>query len=283
MNGLVRTKTGRAGKERGAGRHRVAVARAAWICMVLVLLAGENLLGLGPAAEAAAPAGAAEAFLEGNRQYRDGDYLGAATAYERVLALGVTAPELEYNLGNAYLKAGNLGEAILHFRRALRQRPTYELARENLRYARSLTKDVKPESPASSRWSWVARLRLGPAWAAGLLFLSLAGFFLIAALRMRGWRDRTAVGVAQGVLGGIALLLALALVFEWSQVHARKEAVVVVPEVEVRSGPGPEYTMAFRLHEGTEVEVLRTSGDWEEVKVSAKLQGWAPRSAVAVL
>ena len=33
---------------------------------------------------------------------------------------GSPLPELEYNLGNAHLKAGRLGGAVFHYRRALK-------------------------------------------------------------------------------------------------------------------------------------------------------------------
>jgi len=239
--------------------------------------------GLCASAGAAPPAGAAEAFLEGNRLYGDGHFAGAAEAYGKVLALGISAPEVEYNLANAHLKAGDLGPAVLHYRRALKQDPLYESALENLNYARSLTQDVKPEERHQRTWSWVGWLRLGPAAAAGLLFFALAGFFVLAAFRLRWGRNRLATLVLQGVLGGLVLLLAAALIFEWSQAVGGDEAVILAEEVEVRAGPGDRYTVSFRLHEGTEVEVLRETAGWREVKVSDRLQGWAPDTALESL
>jgi len=233
------------------------------------------------AARAAPPAGAAEGFLEGNRLYQKGDYAGAVAAYDSVLAGGVTAAALEYNLGNAYLKEGSLGDAILHYRRALALDHSMESAKNNLNYARSLTQDVKPEATAPSFWDRLAGLRLGPRMAALTLFLSFTAFWAVGALRLFGWRERAGTGLLQGALGGLTLLLAAALVFEWTQMGKVHEGVVLAKEVEVRTGPAETYTVSFRLHEGTEVEILRRGAGWQEIKVSDRLQGWAPAEAVA--
>jgi tetratricopeptide (TPR) repeat protein len=241
------------------------------------------LLGVLAAVTAAAapPPGAAEGFLQGNKLYQAGDYAGAAKAYESVLAEGVTAPGLEYNLGNAYLKSGDVGRAILHYRRALKLDPTFESAQTNINYARSLTQDVKPENPGAGHWAWVSRLRLGPSVAAFLLFAAVTAFALVAALRLTVWRSRGAAAVLQAVLGGLAVLLVAALVFEWSQLEGAREGVVVAQNIEVRSGPGDQYTVSFRLHPGTEVDILRQTAGWREVRVSDRLQGWMPEDAVA--
>ena len=76
-----------------------------------------------------------ESFLRGNRLYEAGDFAGAAEAYAAIREQGWTSAELEYNLGNAYLKAGSVGRAIVHFRRALILRPGYANASDNIKYA----------------------------------------------------------------------------------------------------------------------------------------------------
>ncbi len=248
--------------------------------VLLTALAVTVTVAAAPARASSPPPGAAEAFLEGNRLYSQGDFAGAAEAYRRVLDLGVTAPELLYNLANAEVKEGRLGPAVLHYRRALEMNPLYESARENLNYARSLTQDVKPEERDGGSWRWVGWLRLGPGAAAGLLFFSLVAFFAVAAVRLRWWRNRTGALIFQGVLGALVLLLAAALIFESAQLSGAGEGVILAPEVDVRSGPGDRYTVSFRLHEGTEVEILRSTAGWREVKVSDRLQGWAPDTAL---
>lgn len=250
------------------------------LCLLALLTLGGVAGSAEPPTAASPPPGAAEAYLEGNRLYQDGDFAGAARAYERILTLGVTAPEVEYNLANAHLKQERLGRAILHYRRALQLDPTYESASLNISYARSLTQDMKPEELGSASWAWVTRLRLGPTGAAMLLFLAFAGFCIVAALRLHLLQGRPGATMLQSVLGGLTLLAAVALFFEWTQVEGNPEGVVIAESVEVRTGPAETYTISFRLHEGTEVEVVRESSGWRELKVSDRLQGWAPAAAV---
>jgi tetratricopeptide (TPR) repeat protein len=224
---------------------------------------------------------AREAFLQGNTFYEQGDHEAAVRAYMSALDQGLTSRELEYNLGNAYLKAGVLGSAVLHYRRALQIDHSYESAVSNLNYARSLTQDVKPEEERQTEMAWVGRLRLGPAAAAALLFIVFTAFILVGGLRLRVWRERFWAAAIQVVLGALVLLLAGATLFEWHQLEGRDEGVIMLSEVDVRSGPGDTYTVGFRLHEGTEVEVLRRSSGWQEVRVSDRLQGWIPDGSIA--
>jgi hypothetical protein len=199
-----------------------------------------------------------------------------------VLEQGVSAAALEYNLANAHLKNGDTGLAILHYRRALKLDPTYESAAENIRYARSLTQDVKPqEETTPERWSWLARLRLGPQLASAWVFFMFLAFATAAALRLYVRRRGLVwVSILLGVFGAATLLLGAALLFEWNELEGTREAVVVRSEVVVHSGPSETYTVSFRLHEGTEVELIRRSSGWREIKVSDRLQGWVPDDAV---
>jgi len=55
-----------------------------------------------------------------NDLYSKGDYKAAAEEYEHIIAAKNVAPELYYNLGNAYYKSGEIGHAILNYERSLR-------------------------------------------------------------------------------------------------------------------------------------------------------------------
>jgi tetratricopeptide (TPR) repeat protein len=223
---------------------------------------------------------ARDAFLRGNKLYQAGDFAGALSAYEEVASRGLTAPELEYNLGNAALKSGRIGSAVLHYRRALAQRPNYESAWVNLNYARSLTQDLKSEAPPSQHQGWTAGLRLGPGRAGFLLFLAVTLFLASDAWRRMGNRAPGWLGGAEWTAAAVALLLVAALVFEWSQLSRRKEGVILAEETEVHVGPSPEQTVSFRLHQGTEVDILRSVPGWIDVRVSPELEGWVPETTL---
>ena len=68
-----------------------------------------------------------------NQLYSEGEYRQAADAYEQLLQEQGVAPELYYNLGNAYFKAGEVALSILNYERALRLNPRFDDARYNPR------------------------------------------------------------------------------------------------------------------------------------------------------
>ena len=75
-------------------------------------------------------------FRRGNDAYFHGRYQEAVEAYEQVGALGVISADLFYNLGNAYLKAGQLGPSIYNYEKALELDPSQDDVRFNLGVAR---------------------------------------------------------------------------------------------------------------------------------------------------
>jgi hypothetical protein len=152
-----------------------------------------------------------------------------------------------------------------------------------LDYARSLTQDLKPDETPTAGPSWIGRLRLGPARGSALVFLAVLGIAGIGVWRMVTGRGGAWAPVVQGVLAGVMLLAAGALVFEYSQLEGRQEGVITAREVAVRSGPGNAYTVSFRLHAGTEVDLGRTGTGWREVKVSDRLVGWAPADSLRAI
>lgn len=250
------------------------IARSLVLLFVLGLAAAPRT-GFG----APVPETVAASYRDGNVAYEAGDYSGAVAAYRSAIDEGYTAPELEYNLGNAHLKNGDLGWAILHYRRALKLRPGYESATANLEYARSLLQGVETERPAVEL-RWLERLRLGLDRAtaalvlAGFLFAALSAVRLVVRSRGLVWP------VLQGVTAGLVLLSGAAFLFEFAEARGENEGVVVADEVDVRSGPAETQTVSFRLSEGIEVELGRTAEGWREVRVSDGLEGWAPVEAV---
>jgi tetratricopeptide (TPR) repeat protein len=69
------------------------------------------------------------------RQQQQGDYAGAAAAYERVIAFGFDDPTLRSNLGAAYAALGRYDEAIDQYRQALARDAGNVAIRRNLALA----------------------------------------------------------------------------------------------------------------------------------------------------
>lgn len=229
-----------------------------------------------------------EIIARGNQAYQDGDYVAAIEAYEAVRSNGFTSAGLEYNLGNAWFKAGELGRSILHWERARRLDPSSDDVLANLELARSLTVDEVDALPTfwlvSATSTWVNALpRIL------LLGLVLAGWLALTGgvvARLLG-RVEWLVGVGRwSVRAGAVLLVVFGttlFVREIGLLEAER-AIVMVEAVPVRSAPAEEDDLVlFEVHEGTRVRIDERTGAWAEVVLDDGKVGWIPLAVVEVI
>jgi tetratricopeptide (TPR) repeat protein len=206
----------------------------------------------------------------------------AAGAFEALAADGVRSPALEYNLGNTYFRLGDLGRAVLHYRRARRLDPGHAKLAENLKYARNRvepTIDLGGEQRLLRRllfWHYNTSVRLR-FWLT--LMTSVAGWLGLAVWLRRRWQALAVLGVLALVLG-----LANAVSVAW-QLHDESRhppSVVVQGEQILRLGRGEGYDPAMKqaLGPGIELRVLQQRGDWVEVRLANGQTGWLPAQAV---
>jgi len=224
-----------------------------------------------------------ELFERGNAAYENSRYGEAVNAYETVLKYDIRDPRVEYNLGNAYFRLGELGRAILHYERARRLRPVDPDIRANLELARSRRIDrVEPqEAAAVVHWTRALQERLGPDRQA-LAFLALlwviAGLTTWASIRSSGWSPW--VGWALAALVLAAALTALSWLVTWHRLEGERIAVVLDASVEVLAGPGENNASLFTVHEGLTLTVRSERPDWVQVSLPNGLNGWIPRAAL---
>jgi tetratricopeptide (TPR) repeat protein len=223
---------------------------------------------------------------EGDRAYEAGDYAGAARAYRDAIERGLDHSVLHYNLGNAYFKLGELGEAIVEYNRALRRNPRDAATRANLERARSLIQDeaLAPLSlPVFLRpLAWLyTRLSLDE-WVE-LALLAWFALCLLGATRA-WWRPAPLKGRwALWTCGcGLALALCMAAIHAEHELR-RRPAVVTAGEVLVRSGPGESYNLSFKVHEGLRLYLDEQRGEWSRVHLGGELVGWVPSHQIEAI
>jgi hypothetical protein len=219
-----------------------------------------------------------ELFRQGNAAYEASDFKAAAEAYETLLEGGLESRDVYYNLGNAYLKEGRIGTAILNYRRALELDSSDDDARANLAYARRRTQDATPQD-APDPLPWLTAIRPGAEQAGWFYLIGLN----LTAILFAAWRivRRPAVlGTLAGIAAAITVAVGIGFFFETRAETMRNGGVVLAESAEVRSGPGADYTVAFVIHEGTEVEVGRSAGGFTEITVTPELKGWVAAEAV---
>jgi tetratricopeptide (TPR) repeat protein len=224
---------------------------------------------------------AADPFNQANKFYEEGKYSQAAAAYEKITQAGTVSPDLYFNLGNARLKAGQIGWAIRAYRKAEDLAPRDPDIRANLQIARSQAGTLSPALPGD-RWTrWVARLTLNEWTAAAAAAVAL--FFIVLTAREIWPSFRKSGSVSAAGLGFACLCLTACLGLAADQRLIEKSAVVIVPEAVARRGPLPESQSAFTVHDGAELLVLESDGDWLQVSDAAKHIGWLEQKEVAFI
>jgi tetratricopeptide (TPR) repeat protein len=222
------------------------------------------------------------AFIEGVRQYEAKAYPLAIAAFEKVLAAGVRNGKLFYNMGNACLKAGDIGPAILWYERALSFIPNDPDLRFNLSYARSLVKDEKEgeASPVGDvLFFWKDMFRIATLQWAGII--ANAAFWLFLGL-YRFFKKGALLHLCYGMLVLSVLVLATAGWRLYEQAF-RPQAVILPRSVAVRSGQAPESTELFILHAGTKVAVKKQMNGFLKIRFSEDKIGWIPESGAGII
>lgn len=259
------------------------------VCLLAILLVGSTA--------AQSPAGSPQqAWLDAaNRAFEQAlashdtqeaqvQYQQAIDGFERLEADGVHNAKLYYNLGNAYFLRGDLGRAILHYRRGLRLEPGNRRLQANLYYARGQRID---QFDTNERHPLVSRLLF---WHDDLnvsaqATVALVGFLLMwaGACTHVFWRQPFLLWLsASGAL--LCLLFAASTWVEHRQHVTARHGVVVAAESSVRKGNGESYALQFPqpLHPGAEFAVLETRRAWLYVRLENGATGWI-RQAQAIL
>ena len=221
--------------------------------------------------------GPVEAYNQGNRLYAAKDFPGAVLAYQEALKAGHDA-RVHYNLGNALFRTGKIGEAIANYRRAYYLAPRDRDTQTNLAFARAYRVDKLPQSQGPIGRAAQRALRCLSRREAALL---AAAMFSLAGLMLSVWIvwRRAAPGVL-AVLLGIAALYGFVAQQLWAGEVAGRPAVVIEPEVNALSGPGEEFKQVMLLHDGTEVGIRETRGEYDLVQLPGGNGGWLKASAL---
>jgi len=220
---------------------------------------------------------------QGNHAYEAGDYDGAIESYQAAIDAGLNHEVLFYNLGNAWFKKGSVGKAILYYRRALLRDPRNSAARENLKQAKALIKD-EALAPLSIPLFLKPLVWLYSHFSLDEWNEAALGFWLLLALvgALRAWW-RPSWLKGRGMIWALCCLFAvcstMTLVHADNQLRHRA-AIVTTTEVDVRSGPGENYNLSFKIHEGLRVFVDTQRPQWTRIHLGGDLIGWVPASSI---
>ena len=217
-------------------------------------------------------------FVKANQYYSNNEFELAIKKYEQIISNGYEAPELYFNLGNAYYKMHNIGKAILNYEKAKLLDPKDEDIQFNLELANSLIVDKIDEIPVFPLKLWFNNLILifsSNIWA----ILSIISFviFLIALL-IYLFAKTILLKKISFWIGALLLIVSISTcIFSYHNkklLTKHEYAIVLSPSLTAKSTPDENGTDLFVIHEGLKVKVEDKLGEWCEIKLSDGNKGW---------
>ncbi len=224
----------------------------------------------------------ARQFIAALEAYKTGNYPAAVTGFESIAQSGVQNGALYYNLGNAHLKNGDLGHAILWYERAVKLIPGDPDLVFNFDYARSLAKDATDESAlplVRIFFFWKYQLS-----AHTVIILAAGGNLIFWGLAL-GWRI-----TGRRILRRMAIVALIPSVvfvmtagYNYYESAGSRRGIILPEAVPIRSGWEQTSTELFVLHAGAKVEVVKSTTDHLLIRFSKDKIGWVPRNSLGLI
>jgi hypothetical protein len=272
-------------------------ARTCLSTLLILSTMGGQCSGADPAfsrdvSNAAIAEQAEAAFAEG-LHLRDGadrarpHFRQAALCFEELRRRGAHNPTLYLNLGNAWLLAGELPQAILNYRRGLRLAPEDAGLQTGLSAAREQV--VYPSGSLLGRPSvdhrppWLPRVPSEWMFAVSVVLYVLVWVCLTRWLMNRA-RRLLVTGLLAFLGAGLLTFFTLAATRDEVQEAIRPLVVIADDGVLLRKGDNLNFPPRYEtpVNKGVEARLLFERGEWLQIELAGGEIGWVPRGLVLV-
>jgi tetratricopeptide (TPR) repeat protein len=226
-------------------------------------------------------------FEQGNALYNEGKYAEAIERYKTILTSKKHSAEVYYNLANAHYKLNNVAPSIYYFEKALQLNPEDAEIINNIAFARNMTIDAIDTVPevGFSRFikktiNWLSfnnwsKLAVACVFLFVILFLTY--YFAYTSNRKR-------IAFLTSILSLIVAFVSVVMAFQRYSIEASDNpAIVFSQESIVKTEPNLRSEEAFRLHEGTKIQVLEEVKSWKKIKIADGTIGWISSEDVKLL
>lgn len=225
---------------------------------------------------------AATNFIQGVDAFQKEDFSKAVTALLSLAGSGVKNGHLFYNLGNAYLKSGDLGHAIYWYERAVPFTPRNADLRFNLDYARSLQVDDQPDKdPVLTRvlffWKDLLATRTIQYIVLGSNVLLWLGCGLLL------FRSSSTLKALIAAALTLLVLMTPTTLFQLYRTTLAPQGIILPEKAAVRSGRSSDATELFLLHAGTRVTIKEESNGYVKIRFKENMFGWITQDEVGIL
>jgi len=198
----------------------------------------------------------------------------ALPEYEAILKSGLKSGALYYNIANCYLEKGQVGKAILNYKRAMYFIPRDSAVRINYGYAlsRMRQRDVIAKSPyfitlLNGAFNFFSLKET-------VLTFFICYFLAVALIIMKKFAKKNRFS-----LGGLSILFVMAMIVIAIPLsnkikEAEKEAIIISGTTDARMQPASDAPSIFPLYEGMKVYVIKSNEGWCKIKRPDNKTGW---------
>jgi tetratricopeptide (TPR) repeat protein len=226
-------------------------------------------------------------FEEANALYNDGNYTEALSKYTSILEQDEHSAELYYNIANAHYKLNNVAPSIYYYEKALLLKPNDKEILNNIAYARNMTIDaieIVPEVGFSRLIKNVTNTMVFDNWAKLSIVLVVLFVLLFLMYYFSQSTSKKRLAFITSLSSLILAFITLAFAFNSYGLEKKNQpAIVFAQESQIKSEPNLRSTEAFKLHEGTKVQVIDTVTNWSRIKLSDGKTGWVVSNDIKML
>ena len=211
-------------------------------------------------------------FLSANSDYANQEYNSAIKKYNLILSSNLESHELYYNLANSFFKINEIHQAIYYYEKALKIKPDFDDAKENLEICNLQLIDKIEEIPElmiTSLYNNIINFLSLKNW----IYLTLIFIWVsLIIFSYNSFVKKNKKSVLYLVI--FSFFLFFITTKKYNQNINVKEAIIYSSVINVMSAPSEQSTNLFSLHIGTKVKIEDQIENWVNIRIANGKKGW---------
>lgn len=221
----------------------------------------------------------------GNAAYAKEKYAKAIEYYKKFEESGYQSEQVYYNMGNCYYRMNEIAKSILYYEKAKKLNPSDADVQFNLQLANAKTTDrIISDTPIFlvNWWHNFINSFSEKGWSIICIALLFLAALLLVLYSISGNLAVRQLGFWGGIVMTIFSICAFGFAREqYETLTSHDTGVIMTASVTVKGAPEDKATQLFIIHEGTKVNIVKTEGDWTEIRLNSGVQGWLMTSDVS--
>ncbi len=219
-----------------------------------------------------------ELMAKANKFYQEQNYSAAIEVYQKILAQGFESGALYYNLGNAYFKSSQLGNAIYSYEKGLKLEPNDDDLVYNLRIANARTVDKFTELPKLFIISWIEGMVTSLGITGWSILVVITFWVLLGSLALYFFSKSSRLQRISFTSGSTSLsLLIVFCVLLFARVgreSATDYGILLSSTYSAKVSPDSKSNDVFVIHEGIKFTIEDKVNDWVKIRLVDGKIGW---------